>query len=114
MQLRPMTMGSTGGGLPTEDINERNSSIGSQNPDSGMSPHASSVEDYNRVMLRYTQKQMAAFANNDASGERRNSGTSGTSGSSGGYSQSNASSVSNLARTGGGPPPPRSVASNRS
>lgn len=96
-----MALDSAGGGLPTEDITNQSAGLGSQDLGSSVNPHAS-IDDYNRVMLQYTQRQMAAFTSNGSSGARRNSGTSGRSGSSG---QSNASSVTNMARTGNGPSP---------
>lgn len=66
-------------------------------------PH-SSVDDYNRVMLQYTQRQMAAFTHGDDTGTgRRNSTTSRSSG------QSNTSSVTKMAHGGTGPSPPRTA-----
>lgn len=103
-----MTMDPAGGGLPTEDISNRSQDLGSS-----VNPHAS-VDDYNRVMLQYTQRQMAAFTNNGSPGNRRNSATSGTSGVSGASGQSSSSSVTNMARTGSGPPPRASGSSSRS
>ncbi|CRG87367.1 hypothetical protein PISL3812_04384 [Talaromyces islandicus] len=98
-----MSLSSAGGGLPTEDISDRSAGLGAQDLGSSVNPHAS-IDDYNRVMLQYTQRQMAAFTNS-APGNRRSSGNSGSSGSSG---QSNTSSIANMARTSNGPPPRRS------
>lgn len=91
-----MAMDSARSGLPTEDISR------SQDLGSSVNPRAS-IDDYNRVMLQYTQLQMASFTDKGSPEARRNnSGTSGTSGSS---AQSTTSSVTNLARTGTEPPP---------
>jgi len=55
-----------------------------------------SVDDYNRLMLQYTQRQMAQFTN--GGGNRRNSGQSGNSGQ-------NNPSAGNWARGASGPSP---------
>jgi hypothetical protein len=102
-------MDPAGGSLPTEAISNRSAGLGSQDLVSGVSPHTS-VDDYNRVMLQYTQRQLAAFTSNSPSA-RRPSGTSGSSGSSG---PSSASSVTNIARTGSGFPPRLSGSSSYS
>lgn len=105
-----MTMDTAAGGLPTEEINARGSGFAPQGFSSSIEPPAS-VDDYNRIMLQYTQRQLAAFTNNGSLGERRNSGTSGSSGRS---VRSSASSVSNMARTGNGPMPLHSASASRS
>jgi hypothetical protein len=67
----------------------------------GVNSHPHTIDDYNRVMLQYTQRQMAAFTNNNDMSEGRNRGMSRSSG------QSNNSSVTNMAQDGSGPSPPR-------
>ncbi|QKX61251.1 uncharacterized protein TRUGW13939_08399 [Talaromyces rugulosus] len=99
-------MDPAGGGLPTEDINNQSAGLGSQGLASSANPHAS-VDDYNRVMLQYTQRQLAAFTTNSPSA-RRSSATSGSSG------PSNSSSVTNIARTGSGIAPRASGSSSYS
>jgi hypothetical protein len=84
-----------------EDVSGRDSGLGPLDTGtSGVDPNAS-VDDYNRVMLQYTQRQIAAFTDGENGTGRRNSGTSRSSG------QSNVSSVGNMARTGTGPSPQR-------
>lgn len=70
-----------------------NSRTTSQSSGPHLDPH-SSVDDYNRVMLQYTQRQMAAFTKGDPS-RRNNSVASGSSGSSGGSSNSSGNSSRN-------------------
>lgn len=81
-------------GLPSEDISGRTAGIGPMETAPGVDPR-SSVDDYNRVMLQYTQRQIEAFtqAGDNVLG-RRNSGNSRSSG------QSNNSSVTNMAGAG--------------
>jgi hypothetical protein len=89
-------------GLPSEDIWGRTTGIGPLDTATGIDPH-SSVDDYNRVMLQYTQRQIEAFTQaGDNMLGRRNSVNSRSSGSSG---RSNTSSVTNLAGTGTALPP---------
>ena len=86
-------------GLPSEDLSGPNPNIAPIETAPGIDPH-SSVDDYNRVMLQYTQRQIEAFTQaGDNMLGRRNSGHSRGSGSSG---QSNNSSVTNMAGTGTG------------
>ncbi|KUL92112.1 hypothetical protein ZTR_02245 [Talaromyces verruculosus] len=80
-------------GLPSEDISGRTIDIGPLDTAPGINPR-SSVDDYNRVMLQYTQRQIEAFTQaGDNMLARRNSGNSRSSGSSG---QSSTSSVTNM------------------
>lgn len=58
-----------------------------------------SLSDYNRVMLEYTQRQIAAFTNNDNAVERQDSAESVSSG------LSSMTTVTRVARTGTGPAP---------
>lgn len=89
-------------GLPSEDISGRTTSIAPMETAPGIDPH-SSVDDYNRVMLQYTQRQIEAFTQaGDNMLGRRNSGNSRSSGSSG---QSSSSSVTNMAGAGTALPP---------
>lgn len=92
-------------GLPSEDISGRTTGIGPLDTGPGIDPR-SSVDDYNRVMLQYTQRQIEAFTQaGDNMLARRNSGNSRSSGSSG---QSNSSSVTNMAGAGTALPPQQS------
>ncbi|OKL64261.1 hypothetical protein UA08_00393 [Talaromyces atroroseus] len=84
-----------------EDVPGRDSGLGSLDTGTSVDPNTS-VDVYNRVMLQYTQRQIAAFTQEDKGTGRRGSSTSGRSG------QSNSSSVGNMARTGTCPPPQRS------
>jgi hypothetical protein len=89
-------------GLPSEDISGRTTGIGPLQTAPGVDPYAS-VDDYNRVMLQYTQRQIEAFTQSgDNTLGRHNSGNSRSSGSSG---RSNASSVTNMAGAGTALPP---------
>ncbi|KAE8553249.1 hypothetical protein EYB25_004631 [Talaromyces marneffei] len=82
-------------GLPSEHISGRTT---------GIDPHAS-VDDYNRVMLQYTQLQFEAFTREgDNILSRPNNSNNRSSGNSG---QSNTSPVSNLAGAGTALPPQR-------
>ncbi|KAF9246655.1 hypothetical protein DTO013E5_6027 [Penicillium roqueforti] len=67
-----------------------------------LDPSAASLEDYNRSMLEYTQRQMSSFVDTDNS--RRDSRSSGKSG------RSLASSGSNMSRQANGPLTPISNA----
>ncbi|EED17934.1 conserved hypothetical protein [Talaromyces stipitatus ATCC 10500] len=101
MHSLPMAM-NPAEGLPTEDISGRTSGIALLETTPGIDPRAS-VDDYNRVMLQYTQRQIEAFTQaGDNMLGRRNSGNSRSSGSSG---QSNTSSMTNMAGAGSGLPP---------
>jgi hypothetical protein len=80
----------------------RGASLSSTDNQGGISDHHTSIDDYNRVMLQYTQRQMMAFTNHGNMNERHNSSTSRSSG------QSNTSSMTNMVRDGNGPSPPRS------
>ncbi|KAJ5947603.1 hypothetical protein N7466_000618 [Penicillium verhagenii] len=65
-----------------------------------------SLEDYNRTMLHYTQLQMSSFVDLDVPGGARGSGTSSRSSQSSGNSgNSNTSSNGVLANQANGPPP---------
>lgn len=89
-------------GLPSEDISGRTTSIGPMETVPSIGPR-SSVDDYNRVMLQYTQRQIEAFTQaGDNMLARHNSGNSRSSGSS---RQSNSSSVTNMAGAGTALPP---------
>ncbi|KAH8702145.1 hypothetical protein BGW36DRAFT_424432 [Talaromyces proteolyticus] len=96
-----MALDQAGGGVPTENMSGRAPGLDAQGLDRSTNPPAS-IDDYNRVMLQYTQQQLAAFTNNGDFGDRRSSATSGSSG------HSNSSSVTNMASAGNGPPPRRS------
>lgn len=87
-------------GLPSDDISGPAGGISPLNTtSSGVDPNAS-VDDYNRVMLQYTQRQIEAFTQNgDNMLARQNSGTSRNSG------QSNNSSITNMAAAGSAMPP---------
>lgn len=99
MHTLPMPIDPVEGGLPTEEIPGRDSSMGPFESGPGIDPHTS-VDNYNRVMLQYTQRQIEAFTQaGENVSERRTSGNSRSSG------QSNNSSITNLARSGTGPPP---------
>lgn len=63
-----------------------------------------SIEDYNRTMLEYTQRQMSSFVDLDGNNST-NSGSSRSSQSSGNSGRSGASSNGVLARQANGPPP---------
>jgi ATPase subunit of ABC transporter with duplicated ATPase domains len=78
-------------------------------PNTALNPRTS-VDDYNRVMLEYTQRQFAAFANNNNDGERHNTVRRGNSGNSG---VSHASSVTEMTRNGNGPAPQTSSCSQQ-
>lgn len=68
-----------------------------------LDPARASLEDYNRSMLLYTQRQMSTFADVDDS--HRGSGTSSRSSQSSGQSgRSSASTGSGMARNANGPP----------
>ncbi|GLI74996.1 hypothetical protein PoHVEF18_003246 [Penicillium ochrochloron] len=63
-----------------------------------------SLEDYNRTMLEYTQRQMSSFVDLDDNNSG-NSGSSRSSQSSGNSGRSGTSSNGVLARQANGPPP---------
>lgn len=68
-----------------------------------LDPARASLEDYNRSMLQYTQRQMATFVDVDDS--HRGSGTSSRSSQSSGQSgRSSGSNGSGMARNANGPP----------
>ncbi|KAF5015564.1 hypothetical protein F66182_13058 [Fusarium sp. NRRL 66182] len=99
-------------GLPSEDISGRTIGIGPMGTTSGIDPH-SSVDDYNRVMLQYTQRQIEAFTQGgDNMLGRRNSGNSRSSGSSGSSGHSNTSSMTNMAGAGTALPPQQTRRNN--
>ncbi|KAJ9206271.1 hypothetical protein DTO271D3_9028 [Paecilomyces variotii] len=83
-----------------------------QSSNSRPNPHQS-VDDYNRVMLQYTQRQMASFTKSADPSRRNDSVGSGSSGSSGRSSsshnsnRSNNSVLSSLDREPSGAGPPR-------
>jgi len=84
-------------GLPSEAVSGRTTSIGPMETAPGIHPH-SSVDDYNRVMLQYTQRQIEALTQaGDNMLALHNNGNSRSSGNSG---QSNTSSVTNMAGAG--------------
>ncbi|KGO43399.1 hypothetical protein PEX1_025060 [Penicillium expansum] len=62
-----------------------------------LDPTRASLEDYNRSMLQYTQRQMSSFADTDDS--RRDSQSSGKSGRSSASSGSNMSRQANMSFT---------------
>ncbi|KAJ5913124.1 hypothetical protein N7504_002007 [Penicillium tannophilum] len=65
-----------------------------------------SLEDYNRTMLNYTQRQMSTFVDLDGSGNSRGNGTSSRSSQSSGNSgNSDSSSNGILASQANGPSP---------
>lgn len=65
-----------------------------------------SLEDYNRTMLNYTQRQMSTFVDLDGPGNSRGNGTSSRSSQSSGNSgNSDNSSNGVLASQANGPPP---------
>jgi hypothetical protein len=68
-----------------------------------LDPASASLEDYNRSMLQYTQRQMSTFVDVDDS-HHSNGGSSRSSQSSGQSGRSSASGGSNLARNANGPP----------
>ncbi|CAG8373151.1 unnamed protein product [Penicillium salamii] len=68
-----------------------------------LDPARASLEDYNRSMLQYTQRQMSTFVDVDDS--HRGSGTSSRSSQSSGQSgRSNDATGSSMARNANGPP----------
>lgn len=68
-----------------------------------LDPARASLEDYNRSMLQYTQRQMSSFVDTDDS--HRGSGSSSRSSQSSGQSgRSNISSSTQLASQASGPP----------
>jgi hypothetical protein len=68
-----------------------------------LDPAHASLEDYNRSMLQYTQRQMSSFVDVDDS--HRGSGSSSRSSQSSGQSgRSSASTGSGMARNANGPP----------
>jgi len=68
-----------------------------------LDPARASLEDYNRSMLQYTQRQMSSFVDVDDS--HRGSGSSSRSSQSSGQSgRSSASTNSSMARNANGPP----------
>ncbi|KAJ5280321.1 hypothetical protein N7478_005693 [Penicillium angulare] len=69
-----------------------------------------SLEDYNRTMLEYTQRQMSTFV--DLDGSRGNGASSRSSQSSGNSGNSGTSSNGVLAGSANGPPPPTSASSS--
>lgn len=75
-----------------------------RSPPLNMSRHAS-LDDYSRVMLQYTQRQMAAFTDIDHR-NRHNSVGSSSSGSSNTSGRSNTSIAGEMARGAIGPNPP--------
>ncbi|KAJ5672787.1 hypothetical protein N7507_001914 [Penicillium longicatenatum] len=62
-----------------------------------------SLEDYNRTMLHYTQRQMSTFVDLDGPGNSRGNGTSSRSSQSSGNSDNSSNGV--LASQANGPPP---------
>ncbi|KAJ9302911.1 hypothetical protein DTO271G3_285 [Paecilomyces variotii] len=76
-----------------------------QSSHSRPNPH-SSVDDYNRVMLQYTQRQMASFTKSADTSRRNDSVGSGSSGSSG-RSSNQGSNQGSLDREPSGAGPPR-------
>lgn len=84
-------------------------------PDSQMQNERSldpriSLEDYNRTMLEYTQRQMSTFV--DLDGACNNGTSSRSSQSSGNSGNSGTSSNGVLAGSANGPPPPTSAGSS--
>ncbi|KAJ5099653.1 hypothetical protein N7532_006654 [Penicillium argentinense] len=69
-----------------------------------LDPH-SSLEDYNRTLLEYTQRQMSSFVDLDDGGHRGSGASSRSSQSSGNSGQSGSSNNGTLAHQANGPPP---------